>query len=81
MIHGLDFRNLKADLFGGLTAAIVALPPALAFRVASGTGPVARVDDAIFVGLFGGPPAQVSGPMTVVMAGLLQIGFGVIRIG
>ena len=86
---------------GGLTAAVVALPPALAFRVASGAGPVAGVYGAIFVGLFGGTPAQVSGPMTVVkaavfvqfadtpavaftvvmLAGLLQIGFDVIRIG
>lgn len=30
-------RNLKGDLFGGFTAAIVALPLALAFGVASGT--------------------------------------------
>lgn len=71
----LDFSNLRGDLFGGATAAIVALPLALAFGVASGAGPVAGLYGAIFVGffaaLFGGTPSQVSGPtgpMTVVAA-------------
>ena len=71
----LDLSNLRGDLFGGLTAAIVALPLALAFGVASGAGPVAGLYGAICVGLFaslfGGTPAQVSGPtgpMTVVAA-------------
>ncbi|WP_210394899.1 SulP family inorganic anion transporter [Motiliproteus sediminis] len=75
LIHGLHFNNLRGDLFGGLTAAIVALPLALAFGVSSGIGPVAGLFGAICVGLFaalfGGTPAQVSGPtgpMTVVMA-------------
>ena len=61
-----------------MTTAVVALPLALAFGVASGAGPVAGLYGAIFVGffaaLFGGTPAQVSGPtgpMTVVMAGIL----------
>ena len=30
-IHGFHRRNLKGDLLGGLTAAVVALPLALAF--------------------------------------------------
>ncbi len=74
-VHGLHFCNLRGDLYGGLTAAVVALPLALAFGVSSGAGPIAGVYGAIFVGffaaLFGGTPAQVSGPtgpMTVVMA-------------
>lgn len=78
LIHGLRFDNLRGDLFGGLTAAVVALPLALAFGVASGAGPLAGLYGAIFVGLFaalfGGTPSQVSGPtgpMTVVMAGVL----------
>jgi len=65
----------KGDLFGGLTAAIVALPLALAFGVASGAGALAGLWGAILVGLFaallGGTRHQVSGPtgpMTVVMA-------------
>ncbi|MFQ5765260.1 MAG: SulP family inorganic anion transporter [Rhodospirillales bacterium] len=79
LIHGLRFDNLKGDVFGGLTAAVVALPLALAFGVASGAGPVAGLYGAIFIGffasLFGGTPAQVSGPtgpMTVVMAAVIM---------
>lgn len=78
LIHGLSFNHLRGDLYGGLVAAVVALPLALAFGVASGAGAVAGLYGAIFVGLFaalfGGTPAQVSGPtgpMTVVMAGLI----------
>ncbi len=78
LIHGFRLDNLKGDIYGGLTAAVVALPLALAFGVASGAGPVAGLYGAIFVGffaaLFGGTPAQVSGPtgpMTVVMAGVI----------
>ena len=72
-----DLSNLKGDLFGGLTAGIVALPLALAFGEASGAGPIAGLWGAIFVGffaaLFGGTESQVSGPtgpMVVVFAGL-----------
>ncbi len=78
LFHGLHFQNLRGDLTGGLTAAVVALPLAMAFGVASGAGPIAGLYGAIFVGffaaLFGGTPAQVSGPtgpMTVVMAAIL----------
>ena len=77
LIHGLHFRNLRGDLYGGITAGVVALPLALAMGVASGAGPIAGLYGAIFVGffaaLFGGTPAQVSGPtgpMTVVMAAI-----------
>ena len=115
-INGLHFNNLRGDIYGGLTAAVVALPLALAMGVTSGVGPIAGIYGAIFVGffaaLFGGTPAQVSGPtgpMTVVMAliftqytsmypndpttgvalaftvvimgGLFQIAFGLLRIG
>jgi len=72
-----DLSNLRGDLFGGLTAGIVALPLALAFGEASGAGPIAGLWGAIFVGLFaalfGGTGSQVSGPtgpMVVVFAGL-----------
>ena len=75
LVHGLHFNNLRGDIYGGLTAAVVALPLALAFGVSSGAGPVAGLYGAVFVGmfaaLFGGTPAQISGPtgpMTVVMA-------------
>lgn len=74
-VHGLHYNNVRGDIYGGLTAAVVALPLALAMGVSSGAGPIAGIYGAIFVGffaaLFGGTPAQVSGPtgpMTVVMA-------------
>ena len=73
----LTTRNLRGDIYGGLTAGVVALPLALAMGVASGLGPIAGLYGAIFVGffaaLFGGTEPQVSGPtgpMTVVVAGL-----------
>ncbi|HQU29084.1 MAG TPA: SulP family inorganic anion transporter, partial [Nitrospirales bacterium] len=57
---------------------VVALPLALAFGVTSGLGAIAGLYGAIFVGffaaLFGGTPAQASGPtgpMTVVMAAII----------
>ncbi len=104
--YSLD--TLRGDVFGGVTAAVVALPLALAFGVASGAGAIAGLYGAIVVGffasIFGGTPAQVSGPtgpITVVMAaviathsgnlseafaivvlsGVLQILFGVLRLG
>ncbi len=77
LINGLHFNNLRGDIYGGLTAAVVALPLAMAMGVASGAGPIAGMYGAIFVGFFaallGGTPAQVSGPtgpMTVVMAAI-----------
>ncbi|MEO1446581.1 MAG: SulP family inorganic anion transporter, partial [Cyanobacteria bacterium J06635_11] len=74
----INFRNLRGDLFGGLTAAVIALPMALAFGLASGAGPVAGLYGAILVGffaaLFGGTPTLISeptGPMTVVITGVI----------
>ncbi len=65
----------RGDLFGGITAAIVGLPVALAFGVASGMGAAAGLYGAIGVGLFaamfGGTRSQISGPtapMSVAMA-------------
>lgn len=79
-IHGLHFNNLRGDIYGGVVAAVVALPLALAFGVASGVGAIAGLYGAIFLGffaaLFGGTPAQASGPtgpMTVVVAGLFSL--------
>lgn len=79
-IYGFRLDNLRGDCYGGIVAAIVALPLALAFGVASGAGAIAGLYGAIFVGffaaLFGGTPAQCSGPtgpMTVVMAGTVAL--------
>jgi SulP family sulfate permease len=70
-----DFKDLKGDIFGGLTAGVVALPLALAFGVQSGMGAIAGLYGAmvlgIFAAVFGGTSTQVSGPtgpMTVISA-------------
>ncbi len=74
----IHFDNLRGDIFGGLTAAIVSLPLALAFGVASGAGAIAGLYGAVCVGffaaLFGGAPTLISeptGPMTVVMTAIV----------
>ena len=103
-----DLDTLKGDIFGGVTAAVVGLPVALAFGVASGLGAVAGIYGAIAVGffaaVFGGTKSQISGPtgpmavamavivtthadnltdafFIVILAGLIQILLGVLRIG
>jgi SulP family sulfate permease len=74
-INRISLDNFRGDLFGGVTAAVIALPLALAFGVASGMGPIAGLYGAVCVGLlaalFGGTPSQISGPtgpMTIVAA-------------
>lgn len=71
----MNVKIQKGDIFGGLTAGIVALPLALAFGVQSGLGAEAGLYGAMMIGLFGavfgGTKTQISGPtgpMTVVSA-------------
>jgi SulP family sulfate permease len=78
VLNHISTKNIKGDLFGGVTAAIVALPLALAFGVASGAGASAGLWGAVLVGLFaalfGGTPALISeptGPMTVVITAVI----------
>ncbi|HKY58959.1 MAG TPA: SulP family inorganic anion transporter, partial [Aeromicrobium sp.] len=93
--RGADLRAMgrspRADIVAGLTVAVVALPLALAFGVASGLGAQAGLVTAIVAGVvaavFGGSSVQVSGPtgaMTVVLVpvvhrfgpeGVLMVGF------
>ena len=70
------FSNLKGDLFGGITAGIVALPLALAFGIqafsgvtdpsAASIGAYVGLTGAMLLGffaaLFGGTHSQISGP-------------------
>ena len=70
------FSNLKGDLFGGITAGIVALPLALAFGIqafsgvsdpsAASLGAYVGLTGAMLLGffaaLFGGTHSQISGP-------------------
>ncbi len=91
VFNTINLQNLKGDLFGGLTTAIVSLPLALAFGVAAfssledslpGAGPLAGLYGAVCVGLFaalfGGTATLISeptGPMTVVITSII-VGFG-----
>lgn len=77
-INHVRFDNLRGDLFGGVTTAIVSLPLALTFGVASGAGPAAGLYGAVLVGffaaLFGGTSTLISeptGPMTVIMTAIV----------
>ncbi len=121
LIHGFHTKNIRGDVLGGITAAVVALPLALAFgNAALGQGgAIYGLYGAVVVGfiaaLFGGTPAQVSGPTgpmsvtvagvvaslaavgvsrdlsageilplvmaAVVIGGLFQVAFGVLRLG
>lgn len=72
------FAYWRGDLMGGLTAAIVALPLALAFAIASGVDPKAGLYTAIVAGciaaIFGGSPVQITGPtgaMAVIILGIV----------
>ncbi|HIP18711.1 MAG TPA: SulP family inorganic anion transporter [Sulfurovum sp.] len=74
----IDTKNLSGDMFGGITAAVVALPLALAFGVQSGMGAIAGLYGAIALGIlaamFGGTRTQISGPtgpMAVVAAAII----------
>jgi len=121
IINGFHLKNVRGDILGGITAAVVALPLALAFgNAALGPGgAIYGLYGAVVVGflaaLFGGTPAQVSGPTgpmsvtvagvvaglaavgvprdlsagqilplvmaAVVIGGLLQIAFGILKLG
>ena len=103
-----NLQTFRGDIFGGITSAVVGLPVALAFGVASGLGALAGIYGAVAVGffaaVFGGTRSQISGPTgpmavamavivtshadnlaeaftIVIMAGVIQILLGVMRIG
>ena len=78
LFNHISTRNLRGDAFGGVTAAVIALPMALAFGVASGAGAAAGLWAAVIIGLvaalFGGTPTLISeptGPMTVVFTSVI----------
>ena len=78
MINKISFEHWTQDLAGGVTTAIVSLPLALTFGVASGLGPQAGLYGAVMVGLFaalfGGTTRLISeptGPMTVIMTSVV----------
>lgn len=78
ILNRINANHLRGDLFGGVTAAVIALPMALAFGVASGAGAAAGLRGAVIIGLvaalFGGTPTLISeptGPMTVVFTAVI----------
>jgi len=82
-MQGLVYKRIVGDLFGGVTASVIALPLALAFGVASGVGAQAGIYGAIILGfvasLAGGTKVQISGPtgpMTIVAASTLVLFHG-----
>ena len=64
--EGYGLSTLRADLVAGLTVAVVALPLAMAFAIASGTTPDRGIITAVIAGflisLFGGSRHQIGGP-------------------
>tara|TARA_B100000900_G_scaffold223542_1_gene189723 strand:- start:1314 stop:2963 length:1650 start_codon:yes stop_codon:yes gene_type:complete len=78
LLNRINANNLRGDAFGGLTAAVVALPMALAFGVAATGDPAPGLWGAVIIGLvaslFGGTPTLISeptGPMTVVFTSVI----------
>ena len=64
--EGYGAADFKADVFAGLTVAIVALPLSMAIAIASGTTPDRGLYTAIvggfLISLFGGSRFQIGGP-------------------
>ncbi|BAP60691.1 sulphate transporter [Methanococcus maripaludis KA1] len=76
--NNLNYENLKNDLFAGFTIAIVALPLAMAFAIASGVSPEKGLFTAIIAGflisVFGGSKYQIGGPtgaFVVILYGII----------
>lgn len=71
------FAHWQADLIAGITVAVVALPLALAFAVASGVEPKAGLYTAIVTGIvasvFGGSRYQITGPTGAMAVILIHI--------
>ena len=78
-LRGYGAQTLQNDLGAGLTVAIVALPLAMAFAIASGLTPEAGLWTAIIggliVSLLGGSNVQIAGPagaFIVIVYGILE---------
>jgi len=86
-MKGFTYKRIVGDMFGGVTASVIALPLALAFGVASGVGAQAGIYGAIILGfvaaLAGGTKVQISGPtgpMTIVAASTLVLFHGEVAV-
>jgi len=77
--HGYKFSTFKKDLWAGVTVAVIALPLAMAFAIASGVSPDRGLYTAIVAGflisLLGGSRVQIGGPtgaFVVIVYGIIQ---------
>ena len=78
-LRGYNRARLAGDAGAGLTVAVVALPLAMAFAIASGLAPQAGIFTAIIAGLLisllGGSRVQIGGPagaFIVIVYGIVQ---------
>ena len=74
-----DKKTLSADIMAGIIVGIVALPLAIAFRIASGVSPEKGIITAIVAGLlvsvFGGSKVQIGGPtgaFIIIIYGIIE---------
>jgi SulP family sulfate permease len=83
-LRNYDSTRFGRDLSAGITVAVVALPLAMAFAIASGATPQAGIYTAIIAGLLismlGGSKVQIGGPagaFIVIIYGIIEkYGFG-----
>lgn len=75
--EGYSAKTFIDDITAGLTVAIVALPLAMAFAIASGVGPERGLYTAVIAGilisLFGGSRVQIGGPTGAFVVIVLDI--------
>lgn len=73
----LNWENIKSDLIAGTIVAVVALPLAIGFSIASGVSPVmglyAAIIGGLFASLFGGSDFQISGPTGAMVVVILSV--------
>ena len=76
-LKGYGRGDLAADLGAGITVALVALPLAMAFAIASGVRPeqgiVTAIVGGLIVSVFGGSKVQIAGPAGAFVALLYAI--------
>src|SRR6202162_2401583 len=78
LLRDYDRHKFLSDLIAGVTVGLVALPFAMAFAIASGVSPQARIYCAIVTGFIisalGGSKTQIGGPtgaFVVVISGII----------
>ncbi len=76
---GLDKKQVSSDILAGIVVAIVALPLAIAFAVASGVSPergiITSIIAGFFISLLGGSRVQIGGPT----GAFIVIVFGIVE--